>query len=128
MGRASGINLCGVIRESYPNTAVLFFTALLATPFSLHADWPQWRGATSNGLAPGSKPLLAHWKGGEFKQLWDSEDIPSNDDGGLSSVVVSGGRAYLSVVWHKVEPSETRQVSDLVVSRLDSRSTRLTVT
>ena len=27
VGRASGINLCGVIRESYPKTAVLFFTA-----------------------------------------------------------------------------------------------------
>src|SRR5690242_1577736 len=27
IGRASGINLCGLIRESYPNTAVLFFTA-----------------------------------------------------------------------------------------------------
>jgi two-component system, NarL family, response regulator DevR len=27
VGRASGINLCGVIRESYPTTAVLFFTA-----------------------------------------------------------------------------------------------------
>jgi DNA-binding NarL/FixJ family response regulator len=26
-GRASGITLCGVIRESYPNNAVLFFTA-----------------------------------------------------------------------------------------------------
>ncbi len=26
VGRASGITLCGVIRESYPNTAVLFFT------------------------------------------------------------------------------------------------------
>lgn len=27
VGRASGINLCGVIRESYPQTAVLFFTS-----------------------------------------------------------------------------------------------------
>ncbi|MFY4729796.1 response regulator [Nitrospira sp. BLG_2] len=27
VGRASGINLCGVIRESYPRTSVLFFTA-----------------------------------------------------------------------------------------------------
>jgi two-component system response regulator DevR len=27
IGRASGINLCEVIRESYPKTAVLFFTA-----------------------------------------------------------------------------------------------------
>jgi two-component system, NarL family, response regulator DevR len=27
MGRASGINLCKVIRESFPTTAVLFFTA-----------------------------------------------------------------------------------------------------
>lgn len=27
VGGASGIDLCGIIRESYPNTAVLFFTA-----------------------------------------------------------------------------------------------------
>lgn len=27
VGQASGINLCGVIRQSYPRTAVLFFTA-----------------------------------------------------------------------------------------------------
>lgn len=27
VGQASGINLCGVIRESYPKTVVLFFTA-----------------------------------------------------------------------------------------------------
>jgi two-component system response regulator DevR len=27
VGKASGINLCGVIRQSYPKTAVLFFTA-----------------------------------------------------------------------------------------------------
>ena len=27
VGQASGINLCGIIRESYPKTAVLFFTA-----------------------------------------------------------------------------------------------------
>ncbi|HWG97101.1 MAG TPA: response regulator transcription factor [Nitrospira sp.] len=27
VGQSSGINLCGVIRESYPKTAVLFFTA-----------------------------------------------------------------------------------------------------
>jgi outer membrane protein assembly factor BamB len=102
---------------------VVLFAALLATPFILRADWPQWRGAASNGLAPESKPLLAHWKGGEFKQLWDSENIPSNDDGGLSSVVVSGGRAYLSVVWHKEEPSETRQISDLVVRQLGHQNT-----
>ena len=57
-------------------------------------------------------------KGGEFKQLWDSEEIPSNDKGGLSSVVVAGDRAYLSVVWHKEEPSETRQINELVVRQL----------
>lgn len=27
VGRASGITLCGIIRQSYPHTAVLFFTA-----------------------------------------------------------------------------------------------------
>ncbi len=103
-------------------TAPLVAAAILA-PLTLMADWPQWRGATSNGVLADSPPLLANWKGGEWKQLWDSEEIPSNDDGGLSSVVVAGGRAYLSVVWHRDEPSETRQINELVVRQLGHQST-----
>ncbi len=96
---------------------------LLLASFTLRADWPQWRGAGGNGVASDTAPLLANWKGGEFKQLWDSEDIPSADDGGLSSVVVAGGRAYLSVVWVKEVPSETRQINELVLRQIGYQGT-----
>ncbi len=102
--------------------ALPLIAAFLA-PAALPADWPQWRGPAGNGVLSGSPPLLKNWQGGEFKQLWDSEEIPSNDDGGLGSVVVAQGRAYLSVVWHREVPSETRQIHDLIVRQLGHQNT-----
>ncbi len=93
-------------------------------PLAIHAaDWPQWRGPLRNGVLPDSPKLLDAWPKGELKQLWDSEEIPSNDEGGLSSVVVAGGRAVLSVVWHREIPSETRQINELIVRQLGHQST-----
>ena len=97
---------------------------LLLAPLALHAaDWPQWRGPLRNGVLPDSPKLLDAWPKGELKQLWDSEEIPSNDDGGLSSVVVAGNRAVLSVVWTREVPSETRQINELIVRQLGHQST-----
>lgn len=97
---------------------------LLILPLALHAaDWPQWRGPQRNGVLPDSPKLLDAWPKGELKQLWDSEEIPSNDDGGLSSVVVAGERAVLSVVWTREVPSETRQINELIVRQLGHQST-----
>ena len=97
---------------------------LLLLPLALHAaDWPQWRGPLRNGVLPDSPKLLDAWPKGELKQLWDSEEIPSNDEGGLSSVVVAAGRAVLSVVWHREVPSETRQINELIVRQLGHQST-----
>ncbi len=87
------------------------------------ADFPQWRGPLRNGVVPDSPKLLDAWPGGELKQLWDSEEIPSNDDGGLSTVVVAGKRALLSVVWTREVPSETRQINELIVRQLGHQST-----
>ena len=96
----------------------------LLAPLALHAaDWPQWRGPLRNGVIPDSPKLLDAWPKNELKQLWDSEEIPSNDEGGLSSVVVAGGRAVLSVVWHRDLPSETRQISELVLRQIGHQST-----
>jgi len=58
---------------------------------------------------------LDHWEGDGPRQLWESEEIPSDDDGGHGSVVVAGGRVYLSVVWHRDVPSETRTITDLIL-------------
>ena len=102
-------------------TALLLL--LLLAPITLRADWPGWRGAAGNGISPESAPLLPNWRGGDLKLLWESEEIPSNDEGGFGSVVVAGGRAYVSVVWHRDEPSETRQISDLVMRQLGHQGT-----
>src|SRR5882762_1485266 len=96
---------------------------LLLAPLALHAaDWPQWRGPLRNGVLADSPKLLDAWPKGELEQLWDSEQIPSNDDGGLSSVVVAGDRALLSVVWTREIPSETRQINELVVRQIGHQS------
>jgi outer membrane protein assembly factor BamB len=95
----------------------------LLVPLALQAvDWPQWRGPLRNGVLPDSPKLLDAWPKGELKQLWDSEEIPSNDDGGLSSIVVAGDRAVLSVVWTREVPSETRQINELIVRQLGHQS------
>ena len=92
---------------------------LLASSFSVQAaDWPQWRGPMRNGVTAESVRLLEKLPKGDLPVVWESEPIPSADDGGLGSVVVSGGRAYLSVVWHREEPSESRQINELVVRQL----------
>jgi outer membrane protein assembly factor BamB len=86
-------------------------------------DWNQWRGPDRNGVLPQSRPLLNSFPAEGLKEMWDSEMIPSNDDGGLSSVVVAGNRAYVSVVWHADVPSETRTINDLVMRQLGYQST-----
>ena len=85
--------------------------ALTAAP----ADWPQWRGPDRNGALTGGPALTSTWSTDGPPKLWESEPIPSDDDGGHGSVVVAGGRAYLSVLWHRDQPSETRTLTDLIL-------------
>lgn len=79
------------------------------------ADWPQWRGPTRDGALAGGPALTSTWSTDGPPKLWESEPIPSDDDGGHGSVVIAGGRAYLSVVWHRDQPSETRTITDLIL-------------
>jgi hypothetical protein len=86
------------------------------TPFAdATSDWPQWRGPDRNGALRGGPALTSTWSTDGPPKLWESEPIPSDDDGGHGSVIVAGGRAYLSVVWHRDEPSETRTITDLIL-------------
>ena len=63
---------------------------LLLVAVNLHAaDWPQWRGPLRNGVVPDSPKLLVALPEEGLKELWESEQIPSNDEGGLSSPVVA---------------------------------------
>ncbi len=101
----------------------IFFSVLLG--FSTFADvsWPQWRGPNRDGIAKErqdeiillKKPLL----------LWDSQYIPSQDNGGFGSIITDSKNAYLSLVWHREIPTETRMISDLVLRELGARKINL---
>ena len=100
------------------------FFLLLAASLTVHAaDWPQWRGPLRNGIAPDSPKLFDKLPADGLKELWESEEIPTNDEGGLSSPVVSGGRAFVGLVWHRDLPSETRQIGEMVLRQLGHQST-----
>ena len=96
---------------------------LLATSLTVNAaDWPQWRGPLRNGIAPDSPKLFDKLPTEGLKELWASEEIPTNDEGGLSSPVVAGGRAFVGLVWHRDIPSETRQIAEIVLRQLGHQS------
>ena len=106
----------------------VFATAFLLSSLTAHrdamgaSDWPQWRGPLRNGILPESPPLAGQWPSKGLTKLWDSEPIPSDDDGGHGSVVIAGGRVYAAVVWHTDVPTETRGIDDLVMRELGYQS------
>lgn len=102
---------------------LLSIASLLVTTVAPASDWPQWRGPLRNGIAVGSPKLLDTIPEAGLKEHWESETIPANDEGGLGSPVVAGGRVYLGVVWHRDLPSETRQISEIVVRQLGHQAT-----
>lgn len=105
-------------------THLFVFVAVLAVATALAAsDWPQWRGPFRNGIVTDSPPLANAWPGKGLTKLWDSEEIPSDDDGGHGSVVAAGGRVYASIVWHTDVPTETRAIDDLVMRKLGYQNT-----
>lgn len=96
----------------------LLFSFLTATALVDAADWPQWRGPLRNGIQPDSPRLLETIPEGGLKELWTSEPIPANDEGGLSSPIAAGGKVFVSLAWHRDVPTETRQIGERVVSQL----------
>ena len=86
---------------------LIFFSSLLG--ISLFAElnsWPQWRGPNRDGQGIPSIHFLEDMEKTLPKKIWESIEIPSQDDGGFGSVISDGKRAYLSVVWHRDEPTE----------------------
>lgn len=92
--------------------------SLLVPTLASASDWPQWRGPLRNGVAVDSPKLIDAIPDAGLKELWESEEIPANDEGGLGSPVVAGGKVYLGVVWHRDIPSETRQIDELVLRKM----------
>lgn len=108
--------------------AVLATVLLLGSPPATAApelEWPQWRGPFRNGIAEGGVELPeALDEENAPEKLWETgEEIPSDHYGGHGSVAVAGGKVYLSLVWHRDEPTETRRIDGDVLSKLDYRGT-----
>ena len=105
-------------------TRLLATTLLFALGSSALADWPQWRGPTRNGIAASGAKLPASLpEDYEPVRLWESEKVPSDHDGGHGSVIVADGKVYLSVVWHRDVPVETRQIDSRALRNLGFRGT-----
>ena len=97
--------------------------AAISQPFA-RADWPQWRGPERNGIAVDAANLIDELaEGGEIERLWQSEEVPSDHYGGHGSLSVADGRVFLSIVWHRDEPTDQRTIDNNVFSNLGYRST-----
>lgn len=82
-------------------------------------DWPQWRGPTRNGTAPAGGPALpVTWPAKGPVKLWQSDKIPTYNDGGLGSVSVAGGLAVVYSNWKYQDPIATRTLADDGLRRL----------
>lgn len=104
--------------------AALTLLVSVATCATALADWPQWRGPHRNGIASEDTKLPAQLTDENAPQkVWESEEIPSDHDGGHGSVVVADGKVFLSVVWHRDVPTETRKIDGRAMSDLGYRGT-----
>ncbi len=104
-------------------TSYLFI--LLCTQLVNGSTWPQWRGENRNGQTNSTVKLSEMWDQSGPKLLWESEEIPSQDYGGFGSVIANSEMAFISLVWHKDIPTETRKISDLVLRKLGARKINL---
>ncbi len=88
------------------------------------ADWPQWRGPSRNGIANGEIELPDTLSNdAPPATIWRSSEIPSDHYGGHGSVVVSQGKIFLSVVWHRDVATGTRTIDSDVMAKLGYRGT-----
>lgn len=106
-----------------PRSLLPLASFLLAIP--IFASWPQWRGALRNGVDPESPALTTEFPDDGPKLVWESFEIPSDDEGGHSSVVIQDGRVYLSLVWHRDVPADERTIDSRVIRNLGHRRTKL---
>lgn len=107
--------------KSYVLTVLLITLLSAATTF---ADWPQWRGPDRNGIASASAELPDLIpEDYTLTKRWESLEIPSDHYGGHGSIAVAEGKVFLSIVWHRDEPTETRKIDGSVLSTLGYRGT-----
>jgi len=101
----------------------LLLSIVLSLPCAA-GDWPQWRGPLRNGVQPSSPKLLGAIPEGGLRELWESEPIPANNDGGLASPIAADGKVFVSLIWHRREPTETRQIGSEALEKLGHHSTK----
>ena len=106
-------------------TRFFLFGCFLVAAAATAGDWKQWRGSQRNGLVSGSVPLLDTWPEEGPNLLWRSKTIPSGDDGGHGSLVVADRKVYISLVWQDDQPSENREINELIMRKLGHRSLTL---
>jgi outer membrane protein assembly factor BamB len=102
-----------------PRTLCLCFLTLSLLPAL--ADWPQWRGPNRDGVSTDTTPIAETFPEEGLKVVWESDFIPSDHYGGHGSPVIAGERAYMAVVWHDREPSETREIDSEVMQQMSYR-------
>jgi len=88
------------------------FLALAASGIARADDWNQWRGPGRLGVAAPGPALAAVWPKDGPKKIWESPKIPSGQEGGFSSLSISGNCGYFYVNWKTQEPISTRTVSE----------------
>ncbi len=88
-------------------------------------SWNQWRGPERNGQPQGKIQLHNEWPKDGPSVLWESDEIPSQDYGGFGSIITGSKKAYLSLVWHRDVPTETRTISDLFLRKMGIRKINL---
>ena len=98
---------------------VIFYQSMFA------GQWPQWRGEYRNGRSDDIIKLSQDWSPNGPKLIWESKEIPSQDYGGFSSVIADRKSVYLSLVWHKDVPTQTRKICSLVLRKLGARKLNL---
>ena len=92
--------------------------AIASTLPAWGGDWPQWRGVNRNGVAPQEPPLAEAWTNTGPKKVWESEPIPSREQGGFAGAAVVGDRVYVYVNWRYNVPVPAMLLSDGVVRNL----------
>jgi outer membrane protein assembly factor BamB len=110
------------MRSIFPALSLFAFCPLI---LSASGSWSQWRGDDRNGKGASGLEISGSWDQQAPELLWESDLIPSQDDGGFGSLVSDGERAYLSLVWHRDEPTETRTISSLFLRKFGARKVNL---
>jgi len=103
--------------KSFWQTASI--VAVCVSALSAHAaDWYQWRGPQRNGIVGRSPALLGEFPEAGLKELWKSEEIRGEWNGGWGSVVVADGRAYVFSNWNFKMPITSRTLSGKALGEL----------